>query len=60
MSKEEFIVKYLDDYVRMAYRKLIKKIDEEAELRLIHILYNLMDEYAEGTLSKSIYENKIV
>ena len=44
----------------MAYRKLIKKIDEEAELRLIHILYNLMDEYAEGTLSKSIYENKIV
>lgn len=24
-SKVEFIVEYLDDYVRMAYRRLIKK-----------------------------------
>lgn len=59
-SKVEFIVEYLDDYVRMAYRILIKKIDEDAELQLIHILYYLMDEYPEGSLAKAIYDNKIV
>ena len=28
-EKQKFILLYLDDYVRMAYRRLIKKIDED-------------------------------
>lgn len=60
MSKEEFIVRYLDDYVRMAYRKLTKKVDIKMEMKLINILYNLLDTYAEGDLMDYIHYNKIV
>lgn len=60
MSKEEFIVNYLDDYVRMAYRELINKVDEDNEMKLIHNLYYLMDRYAEGELLDYIHYNKIV
>ncbi|MCM1197226.1 MAG: hypothetical protein NC310_09200 [Roseburia sp.] len=60
MTKEEFIVKYLDDYVRMAYRKLTFKVNIDEECKLINILYNLLDRYVEGELANYIYYNKIV
>lgn len=59
-EKQKFILLYLDDYVRMAYRRLIKKIDEDKEFELIHNLYNLMDQYVEGELCDYIHYNKIV
>ena len=60
MEKQEFITVYLDDYVRMAYRELIDKIDLESEMKLIYNLYSLMDMYTEGSLKKYIDEEKIV
>ena len=60
MSKDEFITCYLDDYVRMAYRKLTHKVNIDQEFRLINILYSLLDKYAEGELLDYIHYNKIV
>ena len=59
-TKEEFITTYLDDYVRMAYRRLIKKVNINDEMKLVNNLYSLMDEYAEGELIDYIHYNKIV
>lgn len=60
MNKQDFIVLYLDDYVRMAYRELVNKIDINNEIKLIHNLQGLLDEYSEGELNKYINNNKIV
>lgn len=60
ISKAEFIAIYMDDYIRMGYRKLTKKVDIKKELELIGIIYNLMDIYVEGELSDYIHYNKIV
>ena len=49
-AKQIFISVYLDDYVRMAYRRLIKKVSINDEIKLVNNLYSLMDEYAEGEL----------
>ena len=59
-TKEEFINIYLDDYVRMAYRKLINKVNTKDEMKLVNNLYSLMDEYAEGELLDYVHYNKIV
>lgn len=59
-EKAIFITTYLDDYVRMAYRRLIGRADYENELKLIHILYYLIDEYQEGQLKQYVDEDKIV
>jgi len=55
-----FITLYLDDYVKMAYRKLIKKVDLKSENQLITNLYYLLDEYSKGELQDYIHRNKIV
>jgi len=55
-----FINLYLDDYVKMAYRKLIKKVDLKSENQLITNLYYLLDEYSKGELQDYIHRNKIV
>ena len=60
MSASEFIVCYLSDCVKMAYRELIKKVDEGKEDQLISNLYSLLDLYSEGELREKIYLNKIV
>ena len=59
-TKEEFITIYLDDYVRMAYRRLINKVNTKDEMKLVNNLYSLMDEYAEGELLDYVHYNKIV
>ncbi len=59
-EKEDFIVLYLDDYVRMAYRRLTKKVNIKEEMILINQLYNLLDMFAEGELTDYIHYNKIV
>ena len=59
-TKEEFITIYLDDYVRMAYRRLINKVNSKDEIKLVNNLYSLMDEYAEGELLDYVHYNKIV
>ncbi|MBR1718247.1 MAG: hypothetical protein IJ715_03145 [Bacilli bacterium] len=60
MDKNNFIVLYMDEYVRMAYRKIINKVDTKTELKLIHILHDLLDEYSEGELTDYIHYNKII
>ena len=60
IDKNVFISTYLDDYVRMAYRRLIHKVDLKKERELIHNLYNLLDLYVEGELLDYIHYNKIV
>ena len=60
MDKYNFIVLYMDDYVRMAYRELINKVDINSEIKLINNLQSLLDTYAEGELSDYIHYNKIV
>jgi len=60
MKNEEFIKYYFDDYVKMAYRKLNKKVDVKKETILIKNLYYLLDNYAIGELSDYIHYNKIV
>ena len=59
-TKEEFITIYLDDYVRMAYRRLINKVNTKDEMKLVNNLYSLMDEYAEGELLDYVHYKKIV
>ena len=59
-DKFEFIALYLDDYVRMAYRELINKVDNENEDKLICNLKYLFDRYAEGELLDYIHYNKVV
>ena len=59
-SKEMFISIYLEDYVRMAYRRLTKRVDVDAELILVNNLFNLMDKYTEGELLDYIHYNQIV
>ena len=59
-TKEEFITIYLDDYVRMAYRRLINKVNSKDEIKLVNNLYSLMDEYAEGELLDYVHYNKII
>lgn len=59
-SKETFVSIYLEDYVRMAYRRLTKKVDVDAELILVNNLFNLMDKFAEGELLDFVHYNKIV
>lgn len=60
ISKEEFISLYMDDYIRMAYRKLTKNVNINDELKLIHIVYDLLDRFVEGELSDYVHYNKIV
>ena len=60
MSKQEFIVLYMDEYARMAYRRLINKVDYESEMKLIYNLQDLLDTYSEGELNDYIHYNKIV
>lgn len=55
-----FITTYLDDYVRMAYRKLIGKPDHINEQILIANLHHLLYEYFEGELLDYIHYNKVV
>ena len=59
-TKEEFITAYLDDYVRMAYRRLINRVNTKDEMKLVNNLYSLMDEYAEGELLDYVHYNKII
>lgn len=51
---------FMDDYVKMAYRQLTKKIDLKKEQQLAYNIYYLLDEYPEGTLSKYIYDETIL
>ena len=60
LDKEKFILLYLDDYVVMAYRKLINKVSKKDEEILISILHTLLDEYEEGDLNDYIHNHKIV
>ena len=57
---DKFITLYLDDYVKMSYRRLIQKVDLEKENQLIMNLYYLLDEYSNGELQDYIHYNKIV
>lgn len=59
-AKQIFISVYLDDYVRMAYRQLTKKVDIDSELILVNNMFNLIDKYAEGELIDYVHYNKIV
>lgn len=59
-EKYVFIAFYLDDYVRMAYRELINKVDNKNEDKLICNLRYLLDKYTEGELSDYIHYNKVV
>ena len=59
-DKFDFIALYLDDYVRMAYRELINKVDNENEDKLICNLKYLLDKYAEGELLDYIHYNEVV
>ena len=59
MKASEFIVKYMDYYVIMAYRKLINKIDLIQENKLISNLYRLLDEYSEEDIKQYFQENQI-
>ena len=59
-GKQEFILLYLDEYVRMAYRELVDKVNIKEEEKLISNLYNLLDRYVEGELTDYIHYNKIV
>ncbi len=59
-AKQIFISVYLDDYVRMAYRQLTKKVDINSELILVNNMFNLIDKYAEGELIDYVHYNKIV
>ncbi len=59
-DKEKFIILYLDDYVKMAYRRLTKKVNLNEEQKLVYYLYNLMDMYCEGELSQYIDDEEIV
>lgn len=60
IDKTTFITLYLDDYVRMAYRRLTNKVDINEEMKLIYNLANLLDVYVEGELLDYIHYNKIV
>lgn len=59
-DKIKFITCYLDDYVRMAYRRLEHNVNIENERKLINNLYNLLDEFGEGELIDYIHYNKII
>lgn len=59
-DKQRFIILYLDDYVRMAYRELTNKVNLKEEDKLISNLKYLLDKYAEGELLDYIHYNKIV
>ena len=43
----------------MAYRRLIGKVDIKIELKLIHIIHDILDEYSDGELTDYIHYNKI-
>lgn len=60
LDKERFILLYLDDYVTMAYRKLINKVSKKDEEMLLSNLHTLLDEYPEGVLNEYINNHKIV
>ncbi len=60
IDKDKFIVLYLDDYVRMAYRRLKRKVNIKEEDILINNLFNLLDVFSEGELTDYIHYNKIV
>lgn len=51
---------YLYDYVIMAYRELINKIDEDMEEKLINNLYYLIDEFTNEEIHKYVNENYII
>ena len=57
---DKFITLYLDDYVKMSYRRLTHKIDLDKEKQLVMNLYYLLDEYSNGELQDYILCNKIV
>ena len=59
-DKQRFIIIYLDDYVRMAYRELTNKVNLKEEDKLISNLKYLLDKYADGELLDYIHYNKIV
>lgn len=59
MRDSEFIARYMDYYVIMAYRRLIKKIDLIQENKLISDLYRLLDEYPEEDIKKYFQEGQI-
>lgn len=50
----------MDDYVKMAYRQLTKKVNLKEEQQLAYNIYCLLDEYPEGSLSKYIYDEEIL
>ncbi len=51
---------YLYDYVIMAYRELIGKIDDEVEDKLINNLHALLDEFTNEDIHKYVNENRII
>lgn len=51
---------YLYDYVIMAYRELIKKIDEETEDKLVDNLHVLLDEFTNEEIHKYVENNHII
>ena len=59
MKASEFITKYMDYYVIMAYRKLINKIDLIQENKLISNLFRFLDEYPEEDIKQYFLENQI-
>lgn len=51
---------YIYYYVIMSYRILIKKIDDNNENKLFHILHILLDEYDNETIEKYVNDNYII
>ncbi len=51
---------YLYDYVIMAYRELIGKIDDEMEDKLVNNLHSLLDEFTNEDIHKYVEENRII
>lgn len=51
---------YIYYYVIMSYRILIKKIDDNNENKLFHILHSLLDEYDNETIEKYVNDNYII
>lgn len=48
-----------EDYYRMAFRKFLKKVDYDLELKFMNTVYLLKDIYTWQEINKILNENKI-
>lgn len=48
-----------EDYYRMAFRKYLGKVNNQAEIKFMHIVYMLKDIYHWEEINKLLNENKI-